>query len=348
MNITIIGYYGSNFGDLLMLKALVENLEKSSISILTYGSRTHLLEQPFIKEKSIEVIEVSTASKLEIFKTIKKSKAIIWGGGTCFMDEGGTGGIKYMLLGKLLGCRVYYAGIGADSHNRLSTKFCMLVATIVSNAIYARDHDSIKALTKINPFAAKKIIKTHDLAYASDIAISCENKSRDRYLVFCPRNLEQYKNLPYDTNRKLLEIARRAAEELGLRKIIVLNADPLVDQTASEQAANYFQSAGFANEIVSGDDLEKCSASLRNCEFLLTIRLHPAVIALENSIPFAIFNYSEKNRKFAEESDTLERLIHQEGIDNFRPLYTLAQRTHKRCVRTETIQTIKKLAPGSN
>jgi polysaccharide pyruvyl transferase WcaK-like protein len=343
-----------------MLKSLVENLEKSSINVLTYGNRAHLLGQSFIKKRSIEVIEINTASKIEIIKTIKKSDAIIWGGGTCFMDEGGTGGIKYMLIAKLLGCKVYYAGIGADSHNRPSTKICMLVATIISNSIYARDHDSIKALTKINPFAAKKIIKIHDLAYASNIATSSDNKDKDidididididkdkdKYIVFCPRNLVHYKNLPSDSSRKLLEVAKRVAEELGLRKIIVLNADPVVDQTVSEQAANYFQSVGFANEIVNGDDLEKCSYSIQNCEFLLTIRLHPAVIALENSIPFAIFNYSEKNRKFAEESGTLERLIHQEGIDNFKPLYTLAQRTHNRCIRTETIQTIKNLALG--
>ncbi|MNP28013.1 Polysaccharide pyruvyl transferase [compost metagenome] len=255
-----------------------------------------------------------------------------------------------MILAKLLGSRVYYAGIGADNHNKPYTKLCMLVATIISNTIYARDYDSIKALKKINPFAAKKIIKTPDLAYASNVGASNKNKGndKDRYLIFCPRNLEQYKSLPYDTNRKLIEVASRTANELGLRKIIVLNADPIVDQHTSNQAAHYFQSSGFESEIINGDDLEKCSYSLSNCEFLLTIRLHPAVIALENSIPFAIFNYSEKNRKFAEESDTLERLIHQDGIDNFRPLYTLAKRSPKKCMRAETIQHIRKLSPGSN
>ncbi|NWL79049.1 hypothetical protein DM872_19575 [Pseudomonas taiwanensis] len=323
MKICIIGYYGSNFGDLLMLNALISRFEGFSIDILTYGAKEELEEQSFIQDRNITVIQASQKNLAKIVRSFRSSAAIIWGGGTCFMDEGGTGGVKYMALAKLLGCQVYYFGIGVDRYRKFKTKLCMYLASKISSRIYARDLDSQKAFHATNPKNKERIYITHDLAHAyTSTDDNLNTPLASDYLLYCPRSLDSYPNIYHETNLELTALAHKIVKHLHLQKIVILNADPAIDSGIVTECAKVFEASGIEVEIISGSSTRESIKAINYCKFLLTVRLHPAVIALERKTPFAIFNYSNKNKKLVSEHDCLDRLIENRAILDYNPIYT--------------------------
>ena len=148
-NLSIIGYYTSNFGDLLMLKGLLMTIPKvyKHLYILTYGelSRSSFLYLGVIDDR-FTIINLNKKRKhvALLLKSVITSKHIIWGGGTCFnQSENAFGGIRIMKLYKLFGASVNYIGVGINTYNstRLLDKSVKLALSI-SNCFVVRDEGS--------------------------------------------------------------------------------------------------------------------------------------------------------------------------------------------------------------
>lgn len=327
MNVSIIGYYGDNFGDLLMLKSLL-SLKKPGLTftILTYGDAESLRKQSFISDDNVRVLELNKASTLAAYKNVVSSSAIIWGGGTCFMDEGGTGGIKYMALGRLFGAHVIYAGIGVDNHKKWKTRLILFIATIIAKALYIRDSDSLQAVKKINPWIHPgKIKQSVDLAYALDIADTEGGEDldgADDYIVVCLRDLEGYgEQSSADIYKQLLGVSIKACRTLGINNVGVLNADAEVDTEVSLHAERELENCGFSVFKIPGSDIDRSIECIKKAKHIISARLHPAVVAYSVGTPFSLYNYSDKNKKFTSETHTSECLIHRGAISRFVPQY---------------------------
>ena len=85
MRICLLGYYGKNFGDLLMLSGILNSLysEASVIDIISYDTLLKTaITAPLKKE-----INVYLSRSLELKKRIsiyKSAEVIMWGGGLVF------------------------------------------------------------------------------------------------------------------------------------------------------------------------------------------------------------------------------------------------------------------------
>jgi Uncharacterized conserved protein len=327
MNISVIGYYGNNFGDLLMLKSLLSVHRPGVVyTVLTYGDGEALKKQGFIKADHIAVVELNKANRLHAYKSVIKSSAIIWGGGTCFMDEGGTGGLKYMALARLFGAKVIYAGIGVDNHKKFKTRLILFFATVLAKVFYIRDSASLQAIRKINPWVREgKIKQSVDLAYAleSDDAVAVADLEVNAdYIIVCLRDLEGYDAQSNgDVYGQLLDVSIRICWRLGINHIGIFNADAEVDTDVSLYAERELKERGFTVFKIPGSDIDKSMAYIKKARHILSVRLHPAVVAYSLGTPFSLYNYSDKNKKFTAETRTGSCLIHRGAIDEFVPDY---------------------------
>lgn len=349
MNVSVIGYYGNNFGDLLMLKSLLSVQQPGVVyTVLTYGHGDALKKQGFISGNNIAVVELNRENRLLAYKSIINSSAIIWGGGTCFMDEGGTGGIKYMTLARLFGASVIYAGIGVDNHKKLKTRLILFFATVIAKAIYIRDSASLQAVRKINPWIISgKIKQSVDLAYAlntTDIHSVADLEDGGDYILLCLRDLEDYGSQSSgDICNRLLDLSIRICWQLGVNKVGIFNADAEVDTNVSRYAESELADRGFKVFKISGSDIEESMAYIKGARHILSVRLHPAVVAYSLGTPFSLYNYSDKNKKFTAETQTESCLIHQDAIDEFIPDYTAGFTSGESAQKNLALSAIKEI-----
>ncbi|WP_316633669.1 polysaccharide pyruvyl transferase family protein [uncultured Flavobacterium sp.] len=323
MKISFLGYYGSNFGDLLMLNALVDYYSKhyNQINIYTYGNHVNLYNAFSSNPNlyNIKVFGLSGEQKISykhFMKTVKGSQYIIWGGGTCFMDQGGTGGIKFMLGAYLAKVAVLYLGIGIDSHFKLKTKLIVFSSILLSKALYLRDEKSLKLANKLSLGLFKfKVDYVPDIANVREILT--EQFSGD-YIVFCCRDLSVYSDLNNEkVNHDLATLAIRSCKELGLNRIVNLVCDAEIDENQSKKATDLFLENNIQVDVIYGSDVDNSLVTIQNAKFVITSRLHPAVVAQNLSVSYSLYNYSDKNRKFVEEVNEQSRLICRYNIDQY-------------------------------
>ncbi len=349
MNISVIGYYGNNFGDLLMLKSILSVRKPGAVyTVLTYGDDQALRQQGFIIDNAITVVKLDKANRWRAYKSVIASAAIIWGGGTCFMDEGGTGGIKYMALARLFGAKVIYAGIGVDNHKKLKTRAILFFATLIANALFIRDASSLQAVRNINPWASARTLKQSvDLAYALDTDgtdVTPVRVCSDDYIIVCLRDLERYcVGSSSDDYRQLLDVATTLCEQLGVGKVGILNADAEIDSGVSCYAECLLKDRGFTVFGISGSDIDTSVAYIKGARHLLTARLHPAVVAYSVGTPFSLYNYSDKNKKFTSETHTEARLIQRGAISDFVPVYKRDSTVDERVQKQRAVSTISEI-----
>lgn len=321
--VAVIGYYGGNFGDLLMLKSLLDTLKEKykNVKIFTYGSEI-LLKKCLVSSSEIycEVYSLKRISIFDFLKLISRASAIIWGGGTCFMDQGGTGGIKYMFLSKLLGIKVVYLGIGIDKSESFKTKFCISIANLVSDKIYFRDVESLER-AKESLFYNNKIIDTiPDLGIRKFSRFDKEEYQGPNYIVFCCRDLKEYEEGSNSySNLSLINLALRISRELSVNRIVNLICDTEVDEIEAKNAEGIFKKNNLEVINIYGNEVQMAYSAIKFSKFVLTVRLHPAVVAHCQGVPYAVFNYSDKNQKFTRTFNEEDRLITSQNLDTYSP-----------------------------
>lgn len=319
MKVAVIGYYGRNFGDLLMLdvfRALASDAGLDLV-VFTYGHIEHIesyLEA--VDRDRVRVFGLSAGRPSDDFdREISSADALVWGGGTCFMDQGGTGGVKYFLKAYAKKVPTYYFGVGVDRCNSMKTKICLGVAALISRGIYARDVDSANVFKRYVPFWSKEKVKlVPDLAFGGDGYTSEVGEERSRYLVLCLRDIKDYFDDHLSLNEQLLAKFIDLARLTGVSDVDVLVGDADVDEIVSLSCCETLQSAGLRARLIDGSDVSNSIKVIAGAVYVVSVRLHPAVVAHLCGVPYSIFNYSDKNRKFAYELGEGQRVIEVDGI----------------------------------
>lgn len=325
MKISIIGYYGANFGDLLMLNVLLKSFDKKYdvINIFTYGDvdiLTKVLKgnPHFAKYRLISLVKADAVSQFR--QHVKGSTSINWGGGTCFMDEGGTGGLKYMMLAKMLGVKVNYIGIGIDKHTKQTTKMYIRLANLIATKMLFRDEESKTVADQFSFFSGKNLLMP-DLAYNYDKKAK-QPTDANGHVLFCMRNLDGYtKPGAENVNESLVDLTIQLCKDQHLTKVVNLICDYEIDLKDSHVARDIFVANGIEVDEVFGYELQSTIEKIANAAFVVSVRLHPAVLANCLNVPYAILNYSDKNLKFVAEVNETPRLIKMDGIKGYQPVY---------------------------
>lgn len=325
MKISFIGYYGSNFGDLLMLTALIDYYSQhyDQINIYTYGNKDNLYDSFSLNShiSKIEIFGLTGSERISygnFLKTVKGSRYIIWGGGTCFMDQGGTGGIKYMMGAYFVKVPVLYLGVGIDSHHKIRTKIIVFTSVLLSKALYFRDEKSLLTANTLTVNLFKyKVRNVPDIAHIKTIQNQADPSD---YIVFCCRDLSSYEYLNSNKiNNSLAGLAIAVCKQLGVKRIVILVSDLEIDEEPSQKANELFLKNAIAVNNVFGQKIEDSLIAIQNSKFVFTSRLHPAVVAQNLNVPYALYNYSDKNKKFLEEVNESSRLIDRYNFEEYIP-----------------------------
>lgn len=313
MRICLLGYYGKNFGDLLMLSGILNSLypEASIIDIISYDV---LLKSAIITplNKEINVYLSHSLGLKERISIYKSAEIIVWGGGSCFNDVDGTGAVKQMLLAKVVNpfIKIVYYGIGVDVNKNWRHKLYLRVALVIADEFKVRDSISY---AKVGNYKKVSLVKDPvylNMNYFNEFK-TVHNKSR---LLIAYRNVDNY--FPNMYRRYLVNFVngiRYVLEHHKFSDVVVFSCD--YDYDMNDSRFIYESIKPFCNAtFFEYDSVSEICKLIANSSAVITGRLHVATVANLFSTPFLLLNYSVKNLAFYKENDTIGRLIEYKDL----------------------------------
>lgn len=305
--ISIIGYYESNFGDLLMLEGIINKLPNSIkvINIFTYGNLNLKNLNLIDSERKINIFSLLNRPVIKtLFKFIVnnwRAKSLTWGGGTCFNDFKGTGGIKWMLVAKLLRCKINYYGVGIDNLSHFTSINRLRLALFISNNFLVRDNISLNIALKYAKESKFKIIE--DPILLNNFSTH-KYKSDERKIVFSYRNIDEYREDSALIRSNVLIQLVEYLIKLEDFELIIINGDDTVDTSDSDWFYEKLDKK-FSDKVqyLRHISFQEKKEIISEANFVITGRLHIGFYAFINEIPFGLYNYSKKNEAFIKENN---------------------------------------------
>lgn len=319
--VLLIGYYGSNFGDLAMLRVLVKYLTKEGckLRVLSYAADSNVAERE-IPGTEIRWIKHGRWRGLgPTLRDLQWADDVVWGGGTCFMDQGGDGAIKYMLLAKLLWCRVFYLGIGVGTVSKPRTRRVLWVASLISEGILVRDERSRQLLTQKE---ARRLSVAPDLFYALTPWLDRLRGSIDvqpGQLLIAYRSVEEYFGTGM-SQRHRAAFVERAVEFCAahqVRRVVLLDTDAAADGRDGSWIFQQLRGRGYDVARVELRSTEETAKQIAAAEYVLTGRLHIGMAAAILRKKFALLNYSPKN------AELMKQIGCEKGLVEYGDLATI-------------------------
>lgn len=296
--VSIIGYYTSNLGDLLMLKGLMDQLPDNvkKVYILTYG--TFLLSLNQFPDLDIVVVDLTSVSSQWqlLLDALIHSKVIIWAGGTCFNDaENSYGGLRYMKLFHLFGAKVVYLGVGVNTDSaskRLSRNLKKAIGLSVCFTV----RDTISKDYILSNDLSYSIAVTPDLIFLNDFPKPYHNDKK-KLLSVSYRCVDGYFREADCYREQMVKNIIAFVNNKKISEIKVFPSDKEVDT-----ADNIFIAQELKEKLPQTEvsfflgELDDYLKILSMSSYVFTGRLHVAVVSSIFGVPFQLLNYSSKNR----------------------------------------------------
>lgn len=319
MTINIIGYYGKNFGDLLMLQSMLNMYipKGCNINILSYDS-LNIDVIDITNELNINVYHINQVSLIKLLRLYRNADKMIWGGGSCFNDVDGTGAVKQMLLAKIVhpSISIEYYGVGIDlKHNKYNI-YCMKIALKICSSFTVRDGASYEVVKNNKKtslcndpiFLIKEWLEELVPAkeHISDIIISyrCVDSY---YREKAPLFLQQFIDNIYTLIR----------HNKSLSNVIIFDADSSID--SDNNKCIYESMRKWTNVHVKYIGHQRPSdlcKYIRGTKMVITGRLHVAVLAHLYLKEVALLNYSKKNETFLKSHNRENALVAYTSLHN--------------------------------
>ncbi|WP_312098328.1 polysaccharide pyruvyl transferase family protein [Niallia sp.] len=307
MNIVLWGYYGSNYGDNIMMEILIDYFKKRNSRITLIDMFDNNLQKNYSHLGNDIKIEpfykYSQYEKIKKVKEYSKSDINIWGGGTIFTDEDGDGNFKSFSLIKLFGGKIAYVGVGIGNltkRNRIwKTQF------LLSNSefIVFRDEDSYKN--------AKRLSNNTDFFVAEDLAYAYFNNILDgsfnenlnnKYIVVSWRNLNGY--MDCNEEEKLMDRVVFCINEIvnkyEFQEVILVALDTKYDHSSCELLYSKFSKFGTKITYDKKSTIDNINKLIFNSKFHLSGRLHGSIASEIFGVPTLTLSYSPKIDYFYE------------------------------------------------
>lgn len=318
MRVSLIGYYGKNFGDLLMLQGILSQMpiHVTHINILSY-SDFDLNSIQYSKEIKLLVYNVTKLGFKHRIKLYRNCDYIIWGGGSCFNDVDGTGAVKQMLLAKVVNPRIkiQYLGIGIDCKNNKLHWWYLKLALILSDTFNVRDQDSYRLVSSFT-----KVTIGKDPIYYNEQWFATINDYIDKnYIMVSYRNVKSYfPNQAENYLNDFIENLIGIIVHKGFTKIYIFDCDQKVDKKDNMQIYKALCIALPKVSVIYKKtyQLDELCSMIKKTSLMITGRLHAAVVCNLYCNNFLLLNYSKKNESFMKEIGKLDCLINYSELQN--------------------------------
>lgn len=322
-NITIVGYYGKNLGDIIFLYGLVNYFKNNktikNISVLSYAKQLDPELLAYLQKNNVNLFYLggrSTFQKLKnIIESLRGSSLVLWGGGSCFFDNGGTCGFKTFILAWLLGKKNIYLGIGIETIKTSKMKVIIFISYLISYKIFFRDNDSLIAMKRILNIkrARNKLRVIPDLSILEYRYLA--NKIKTPYNEYIAISIRDNDGALYDSIIKNIILTLLKKAKLNL--VIIFNTDEEVDKRYNQIIAEYLKNNNIQTIYFDNITFDEKIKIINQSSFVLTSRLHVAIVARYSLIPFLAINYSTKILNMGNTMDCEQNIIDLKTFLNY-------------------------------
>jgi polysaccharide pyruvyl transferase CsaB len=309
------GYYGDgNIGDDALLFSVVSNIlqKKSELKICLLTTNTKKM-QNWIDKYFCNITTKYRFNLPGVKKAVKKSKALVFGGGTLLQDSTSSRSFGYyswlLKTAQRLGKKtvLYANGIGPIYHNKNQKKAEKIVRGITLATI--RDEDSYNYLIRLG-MDKSRVHLTADEAvtinqnnyfdpYKKDFreylagraAPGAAQPPAGDYVVVSVRKWKYLKSDFFVRFAAAMDIICR--EHALIPVYIVMQ--PKNDKLLSERLSALNGRAYFANV---GGDIEKTLTIIRSAQAVISMRLHTLIFAAAFGVPALGISYDPKVGSF--------------------------------------------------
>ncbi|MDR1664377.1 MAG: polysaccharide pyruvyl transferase CsaB [Clostridiales bacterium] len=320
-DVVISGYYGyNNSGDDILLQSIIASLKayKENLNV------TVLSMKPKETRRLYGVEAVYRFNFPAVFFKLRRTRLLITGGGSVIQDETSTQSLIYYLwvinTARRLGLKnmLYANGIGPVVKPGNVSRVRRALERV--DLITLREDESLRTLREIGVTAPETVV-TADAAFALPPA---DGSSAREYLktlgmgegckFFCVA-LRSWKHNPARLEKEVARFADHVAEKYGLRALFI-PMRPVEDGEISRRVIALMKTPGVLALPAAGDIRGVVGLS----EFVLGMRLHALIYAVEKAVPVIGLVYDPKIRRLMDsmrqkfylpvENADAEKLIH--------------------------------------
>ncbi|MCL2095935.1 MAG: polysaccharide pyruvyl transferase CsaB [Oscillospiraceae bacterium] len=313
------GYYGyGNIGDDVLLFSVISNIlnKKPDLKICLLTKNPGKLQKSF--DEAFCNIEVKQRFNfLGVKRALKKSRALVFGGGTLLQDStsGRSFGYYAWLLqtAQKLGKKtiLYSNGIGPVSREKNRRKAAEIAKNITLATI--RDEDSYNYLIKLG-INQDKIYLTADEAlnnyfsprekdFREDIIVGRGDPDAPQnqtpagdYIVI---SIRKWKHIGSDFFRLFSEAINLICGEHNLIPVYIV-MESKNDRLLSERLSKLNSGAYFINNDKNNnkENIEKILTVIKSAKAVISMRLHTLIFAAEFGVPMLGISYDPKVKSF--------------------------------------------------
>lgn len=283
-DILISGYYGfKNTGDDSLLRSIIDNIkEKRNDADITVLSKKPRETSLIYNVKCINRYNI-----LKVFFRLKKTRLLISGGGSLLQDVTSTKSYKYysaiIKLAQKQGTKVmiYANGIGPlkNEKNRTDCKTVLEKA----NVITLRDENSLYELKSIG--VKKEAIVTADPAFSLKPSDVYKDEEKPYFIV----SVRKWKKLPQNFVESMGSVCKRISKEHNITPVFV-PMQGYIDKDICLDIAKLCD--GKIKDDFS--DIGDMLGYVKNAEFVIGMRLHILIYALNMNVPIIALSYDPK------------------------------------------------------
>ncbi|WP_445491760.1 polysaccharide pyruvyl transferase family protein [Niallia sp. 03133] len=299
MKVALWGYYGTNYGDDIMMDVILRYFEKQGAHIKLIDIYNHNLQLKIQnKYKNIEVVnyyEYSKIKKLKIVKALAKYDINLWGGGTIFTDSDGDGNFSSFASIVNLGGKIGYIGVGIGSLNKknryLKTKYLLKR----SKFTVFRDEISLKRAEKYTGLNRFKLAE--DLAYMYFHNLGDISKYKlNNYVLVTWRNLIGYMSKDQELllMDEVVEKVHNLMNEKNYSNVVLSALDTDFDIESCLILKDKFTKKGVEVYFDEDSSIENITNIIYNAQFHFSGRLHGSIASEFFKVPTLSLSYSPK------------------------------------------------------
>ena len=351
--ILIYGSYGGgNYGDAIILEALLQNLTTDyEVGVLVGGDVNKISKRPDVeliplwktlphtKKTNLRRLIIVFKSIPMISSNIKKYDIILIGGGNMIMDLFPRNVyIIFMLycLSKIHRKKICFIGCGAGPIYRSISKVLFKIPLSMADLITLRDSTSCKLVKQLCP-SNKNIFDCSDLIFSHEFFY--ENVNRNNQKIECIAiNIIAYKRPNYypradeqkykDYCLFIIDIINYLITCDNIKKILLFTTSHFGDDYALKDIKDYLgphhdKRIFFFDKSISFIDLSRI---LENYDLIISYRLHSLLLSIcLNKIVIPLI-YQEKVENFVGENnlDSVSvdiRKISQKSLYRFKSIF---------------------------
>lgn len=306
MRIALWGYYGTNYGDDIMLEVILNYFVNKNIDVELVDMYEGTLEYRFRqKYKNVKVIPFKNLSRIEKVKAIKdlaKANINLWGGGTIFTDTDGDGNFKWFSLIKLFGGKIGYVGVGLGKLTKPSRIKKTKQLLSWSSICIIRDKQSYARAVQLA--RNKNFYLAEDLSYIflDNFKQKFRKNESQKYILLTWRNLIGYVpfNKEMDLMDDLVTVVEHVIRESGVNKVILGALDTKYDVDSCRHLYKKLKEKGINVHFELDSSVENLTKLIINSYLHFSGRLHGSIVSEFFKVPTITLSYSPKLNYFYE------------------------------------------------